>query len=380
MAKRAPEAQTETIDQSLLEKVLATSEAQSLIDSKVARRIAVDAKTAVRYIPIGGTQEIEVSLESLNRLVTPTAKGRRPSRLILEEYLETCAQLRLNPKTKDVYLIGYDTEKSESGAMWSVVTSYHVLIKRADKHPYYDNFEAGLIVDDEGEFVHLDGSLRKPHQKIVGAWCKVYRKDRTRPTYATVDIKERDKGRGEWLNQKAWMIQKCAISAAMRWAFPNDCGSIVTEDEIELSEVIENTVVRDREAIEAERKAEANAPAKTTAEALSRRAVADDTIGKFKGELTMELRRVSTPEDVQRIREAFTARAAGEVDKLEFCNVSCNNRLIAMEANSRSKATRPKDESPPQPPSPAETEEEHGDAWEGEEDLAAIEEQIARES
>lgn len=371
MAKRAPEAQTETIDQSLLEKVLATSEAQSLIDSKVARRIAVDAKTAVRYIPIGGTQEIEVSLESLNRLVTPTAKGRRPSRLILEEYLETCAQLRLNPKTKDVYLIGYDTEKSESGAMWSVVTSYHVLIKRADKHPYYDNFEAGLIVDDEGEFVHLDGSLRKPHQKIVGAWCKVYRKDRTRPTYATVDIKERDKGRGEWLNQKAWMIQKCAISAAMRWAFPNDCGSIVTEDEIELSEVIENTVVRDREAIEAERIAAANAPAKTTAEALlsrPRNPTEDrDHLGKFKHDLRVELKQANSPADVLRVRDVFTARAGGEVNKLEAVKQQCDAIAFAREPA-------------PDDRQPDTSEEEHGDAWEGEEDAAAIEEQIARES
>ncbi len=86
----------------------------------------------------------------------------------------------------------------------------------------------------------------------------------------------------------------------------------MTDDEIELSEVIENTVVRDREAIEAERKAVANAPAKSTAEALSRRAVADDTIGKFKGELTMELRRANTPEYVQQIRESFTARAAAK--------------------------------------------------------------------
>ncbi len=219
MAKRQAEQTTETIDQSLLEKVLATSEAQSLIDSKVARRVAIDQKTAVKYIPIGGSHEIEVSLETLYRLVTPTAKGNRPSRLILEEYLQTCAQLRLNPQTKDVYLIGYDTDKSEAGATWSVVTSYHVLIKRADKHDHFDNFETGLIVEDEGEHVHIEGSVKKPHQNIMGAWCKVYRKDRTRPTYATVDIKERDKKRGEWLNQRAWMIQKCAIAAALRWAF-----------------------------------------------------------------------------------------------------------------------------------------------------------------
>ncbi len=50
-----------------------------------------------------------------------------------------------------------------------------------------------------------------------------------------------------------------------------------------------------------------------------------------------------------------------------------------MEANSRQKTTPPQEESPP--PSPADhTEEEHGDAWEGEDDLAAIEEQAARES
>lgn len=367
MAKRQAEQTTETIDQSLLEKVLATSEAQSLIDAKVARRISVDAKTAVRYIPIGGTQEIEVSLESLNRLVTPTAKGRRPGRLILEEYLQTCAQLRLNPQMKDVYLIGYDTDKSETGATWSVVTSYHVLVKRADAHDQFDNFEQGLIVEDEGEHVHIDGAVKKLHQKIVGAWCKVYRKDRTRPTYATVDIKDRDKNRGEWLNQKAWMIQKCAISAALRWAFPNDCGSIVTDDEIELSEVIENTVVREREKRDAEKPT--SEPPKSTAAALAGRAVVD-TLGKFKGELSLDLRRAQTPEEVQRLRRLYTRRAGGEVDKLEFCSQACDSRLMDIAKPQTEK------EKPPAPPA----EEEHGDAWEGEEDVAAIEEQIARES
>lgn len=375
MAKQQrQQAAEETIDETLLERVLASSEAQSIMDAKVARRVAVDAKTAVRYIPIGGTQEIEVSLEALNRYVTPTAKGRRPSRLILEEYLQTCCQLKLNPLMKDVYLVGYDTDKSESGAMWSVITSYHVLVRRAELHKEFDGFEQGIIVEDEGELKELVGAMMAPHQKLVGAWCKVFRKDRSRPIFASVSLKERDKARGEWLSQKAWMIQKCAISAALRWAFPNDCGSVMTSDEVDLDDVIDNTVQQQKEK-SASRPPESHRPT-TTAEALtSRRQEERDTLGKFKGELMAELRRIDSIGQLDAIRDKYMRRAGGEVDKLGFLD----EQMAKVNAKFMADVAAQSDV-PPVDKRPETSAEAHGDAWEGEEDIAAIEEQIARES
>lgn len=370
MAKQQRTAQqeaTETIDPSLLEKVLATSEAQRYIDQTVAKRVAVDAAATVRYVPIGGNEEIEVSLERVNRQIPSTKAGRRPPRLVLEEYIQTCMQYRLNPYAKDIYLIGYD-DSNNNTANWSVILSYHSLIKRAACFPEYDGFEAGIVVEEDGEIKEVTGTASTLTQKMIGGWCKVYRKDQSRPTYVTVDLEERKKDKGEWKNQRKWMMQKCAITAGFRFAFPNDNPPTVPTDvEFDMDDLIEETLKR---SANANTTSPTTQPPASTADALKRTTTAQDTIGKFKGELTMELRRASTPEDVQRLRDSFTARAGGEVDKLEFAQQACDRKLMDIAKN----APAPAEETP------AVSDELHGDAWEGEEDLAAIEEQIARES
>jgi len=368
MAKRQAEPTTETIDQSLLEQVLASSEARAVIDQQIAKRVAIDTASAVRYKPIGGQVEIEISLERLNRQIPSTAKGRRPPRLTLEEFMQTCLQYRLNPYARDIYLIGYDDDRNNS-ANWSVILSYHSLLKRAREFKDYDGFQCGIVVDDEGELKELVGTCSATHHKLVGAWCKVYVKGLSVPVHVTVDLEERAKDRGEWKKQQKWMIQKCAIAAGFRFAFPNDSPpTIETDEELGIDDIIAET----------NKRASAQAPAKptspaSTAAALAGRAVID-TLGKFKGELSMDLRRATGAADVLRLRDLYLARAGGEIDKLEFCEQQCEKAMAKLAAVPES------NDIPPVDPRPQGSNDEHGDAWEGEEDLAAIEAQIARES
>jgi len=368
MSKQRQKTEEKTVDQNLLDEVLASSEAQRLIEQTVAKRVAIDAKKTVHYVPIGGNETIEVSLERLNRTIPNTKAGRRPPRLVLEEYQQTCMQYRLNPYARDIYLIGYDDNQSNT-ANWSVILSYHSLIKRAACFDQYDGFEAGIIVEIDGQMQEVVGTCAPLQAKLIGGWCKVYRKDQSRPAYVTVDLEERKKDKGEWAKQRRWMMQKCAIAAGFRFAFPNDNPpAIPTDEEYDLDDLIRETDERNKRAAEKDNKS--SPPAATTSATFKRPPMPMDTIGKFKGELSFALRRAGTPEEVQELRERFIARAAGEVDKLEFTASACDAKLMEI-----AKSTPP-----PVEDSPPVSDELHGDAYEGEEDIAAIEEQIARES
>lgn len=351
----------ETVDENLLEQALASTVAKQRMDEVIAKRIEMDSRIVYKYVPIAGNQEITVTTERTNRIIPSSKNGNRPPRLTIEEFNQTCAQLRLNPYMRDIYLIGYD--KMDGPTTWSIIISVHALRKRADENPQYDGIESGLVVLDDKELKELNGTVKLDHQKIVGGWCRIHRKDRSVPVYVSVSLSEREKNFGEWKNQKAWMITKCAIAAGFREAFPRDMGGgYETDAEMDrkaLADAIDET---------AKRKPAPSA----TMDALTKPPAAkpEYTIGRLKGELSIELRRADTPEAIDEIRKRFESRAGGEVDKLAAVEEMCDRAIAKF-------TTMP--EEPPVARRPETPDEEHGDAWEGE-DVAAIEEQIARES
>jgi hypothetical protein len=66
------------------------------------------------------------------------------------------------------------------------------------------------------------------------ASCTVYRlvQGQRMPFTATVRWEERNKGRDNWVSQPYHMLGKCAESAALRQAFPEECGGLYSEDEL----------------------------------------------------------------------------------------------------------------------------------------------------
>ncbi|TXH55786.1 MAG: phage recombination protein Bet [Desulfurellales bacterium] len=362
------QATADTVDAGLLDEILSSQAGREAVNEIVAKRIEIDSKQVFRYVPIGGNQEIVLTTERTLRVIAPAKNGERPPRLVIEEFNQTCAQLRLNPYMRDIYLIGYvpsrqDGQLKDVPATWSIVISIHSLQKRADENPEYDGLECGLVVEDEGQLRELMGAVRQDHQKLVGAWCKVYRKDRGRPTYVSVSLSEREKSFGEWKNQRAWMIVKCAKAAALREAFPRDMGGYPSKDEFDRANLLDQAIEKTEE-----KQRQPQASATSTAAALTRRTplAEKDPIGKFKGELMAELRRADSPESLSGVIDRFRARAGGEVDKLDFLQAQLDRIKGITEVTV--------------PVTPSLQDEEHGDAWEGEEDVAAIEEQIARES
>ena len=68
---------------------------------------------------------------------------------------------------------------------------------------------------------------------LIGGWCEVYRKDRTRPVYREVELSAYNTGKNWWQKAPGQMIEKVAIVAAVRDSFSEDVGGLYTSEEME---------------------------------------------------------------------------------------------------------------------------------------------------
>jgi len=114
-----------------------------------------------------------------------------------------------------------------------MIVSKQAFMKQADRNPNRDGFEAGLIVQDKNDaIIDREGSFHLKTDKILGGWCKVYRKDFRVPVTARVLLSEYDKGRSTWIAIKATMIRKVAVAQAHREAFPEEYQGIYMAEEL----------------------------------------------------------------------------------------------------------------------------------------------------
>lgn len=147
-------------------------------------------------------------------------------------FLETCKQYRLNPFTKEAYLIHYDNNSEDTPS--TIVLGKNCYMQMAERHPAFDGFEAGIIVFDKASSAleKREGSIVYDGEDLIGGWAKVYRKDRTRPSYEEVRLTEYDTGKSLWKAKKATMIRKVALVHALREAFPSTFGALYDESEV----------------------------------------------------------------------------------------------------------------------------------------------------
>jgi phage recombination protein Bet len=184
----------------------------------------------VSYIPQGETAPIEMSVELVKRyLVRPTRSGAMPSDQDVTKFVMLCKARELNPWVGDAFLVGYD---GKDGPEFSLITSVHALHKRADRCPEYDGMTAGVIIRDEDGVHEVSGTCYHDKAALIGGWAIVRRKDRSEPYYVSLRLAAYDKGRSLWSTDKAGMIRKCAVAAALREAFPNQTSGLYTTDEL----------------------------------------------------------------------------------------------------------------------------------------------------
>ena len=143
-------------------------------------------------------------------------------------FINLCKYQKLNPFLNEAYLVKF------KGAPAQIITSKEAFMKRAEANEHYAGFEAGIIVERNGEIVDIEGAIKLPSDKLIGGWARVFRDDRKVPIKVRISLDEFSKGQATWKQMPLNMIRKTAIVNAMREAFPGNLGNMYTEEENDL--------------------------------------------------------------------------------------------------------------------------------------------------
>ena len=185
-------------------------------------------------IETAGGDHFSVSFEEVRHFICAKATDAE-----CKIFLETCRAYRLNPFTREAYLIHYDNKNDDTPC--TIVLGKNCYLQMAERHPAYDGFEAGVIVLNESGVEYREGSIVYEGEELLGGWARVYRKDRTRPSYDEVKFSEYNTGKSLWAAKPVTMIRKVALVHALREAFPSTYGLTYDESEISVEVDAEGT-------------------------------------------------------------------------------------------------------------------------------------------
>jgi phage recombination protein Bet len=140
------------------------------------------------------------------------ARGTTPAEFAL--FVQYCKATGLNPFKKEIWCI-----KASQGLQ--IMTGINGFWAIANASDTFDGAEVGLI-NASGEWVKT-----VPDNSFIGAWCRVYRKDRRIPMEGEALLADYAKGFGLWKTAPRIMIKKVAESIALRKAFPQELKRLV---------------------------------------------------------------------------------------------------------------------------------------------------------
>lgn len=126
-------------------------------------------------------------------------------------FTEFCKSTGLNPFKKEIWFI-------KAGGRVQLMTGINGFLAIANSHPQYDGLEIDVEVDNNGN--------------PIKAVCKVYRKDRSRPSTGIALMKEFVKPTPIWKQMPSVMLTKVAKSIALREAFPQELNGLYTAEEM----------------------------------------------------------------------------------------------------------------------------------------------------
>jgi len=168
--------------------------------------------------------ELELTIEIVKKYINDKVTDEEAY-----SFIQLCRARHLNPFLKQVHLI-----KKEFTGSAKTVVGKDVFMERAERHPQYDGFEAGIIVKIKGKSGTEDhpGAFLDDGEILVGGWAKVYRKDQTHCTEARVSMTEYNTGMSSWKKIPATMIRKVGLSQAQREAFAAELSGMYDSSEM----------------------------------------------------------------------------------------------------------------------------------------------------
>lgn len=145
-------------------------------------------------------------------------------------FIKMCEAQKLNPFVQgEVHLIKYDNATPAQ-----MVIGYDTYKRRAEGNPNYIDKESGIVVKRGNEIVQKQGACLYPNEQLVGGWCRVFklRNGREVDVYKECSFAEYNTGRSNWKVKPCMMIEKVAVSQALREAFPKDFEGLYTTEEM----------------------------------------------------------------------------------------------------------------------------------------------------
>lgn len=146
-------------------------------------------------------------------------------------FINLCKYHKLNPFVNEAYAIKF-------GDDFQMVIGYDTYKRRAEENPAYRGRKSGIVVLRGDQVVQKEGTCIYPSEKLIGGWCRVFRElhGSVVEDYKEVSLTEYDKGQSNWKTKPATMIEKVAVSQALRSAFPTDFAGIYTAEELPAQE------------------------------------------------------------------------------------------------------------------------------------------------
>jgi phage recombination protein Bet len=146
-------------------------------------------------------------------------------------FCELAKATGLNPFKREIWFIKTNSYTNKYGKFIEgkaqIMTGINGFHSIANSHPQYDGIETGFVGKD-GEYL----PITYPKPDFIGAWAKVYRKDRRIPIEAVAMLDEYQKTTGNWPSMRRVMIVKCAESLALRKSFPQELNGLYTVEEM----------------------------------------------------------------------------------------------------------------------------------------------------
>jgi len=193
---------------------------------------------------IANGEELHLTANMIKKYISAGNEFITNEEIVL--FMKTCQHQHLNPFIKDAFLVKYDKTKPAQ-----IITSKDAYMKRAEDHPMYEGFEAGLIIKRGDDVKEVAGAFMLDSDKLLGAWAKVYRKDKRMPIFTSVTLKEYGKSQSTWKSMPGTMLRKVALVQACREAFPNQLGGLHTMEEMQASGAFQSNTENTVETVQA---------------------------------------------------------------------------------------------------------------------------------
>ena len=200
------------------------------VANSLAKTKRNEANRVMSYEVAGA--KVELTPEVVRNYLVSGNKERVTTQEIVM-FMNLCKYSGLNPWLKEAYCIKYGNDPA------TMVVGKEAFMKKAESHPNYNGYQAGIIVCDPetGEVTKRPGSFRLKGEEVVGGYAEVWRKDREHSFLVEVSFDEyvgRKKDgtiNSQWAKKPATMIRKVALVQALREAFPATFGGMYAAEE-----------------------------------------------------------------------------------------------------------------------------------------------------